>query len=159
MVRGAAGSVRAIARSLTLCALLAGVFLMHGLPAQSCAAGAMADHSITGHAMAGNSRAGNSVAGHDVARAIPASSPMGAASTPGQAGLPSAAPASGHGGVCVLTPPPRGWAALALLLLLALALLWVSSPRGVTLRFTRLARHRAPPRAPDLLNTLCVSRT
>ncbi|MFD9892898.1 hypothetical protein ACFWY9_26430 [Amycolatopsis sp. NPDC059027] len=131
MERGtAAGQGRVIARLLTLCALLTGVFLMHGLPAQACAGGAMAEHGI-GHAM-------------------PA---------PPMAGLPNAAPASEHGSVCVSTPPPRGWAALLLLLLLAVVLISVSPPLSATRRFARFLRHRAPPRPPDLLTTLCVSRT
>ena len=40
-MRGTRSAPPGIARLLTLCAVLVGVFLMHGLPAQSCAGGSM----------------------------------------------------------------------------------------------------------------------
>ena len=139
-MRGTA-SAGAMARLLTVCAVLPGLFLMHGLPAQACPAGTAmpaAAMSATGHAehpaLAVHARSGQAIA-------VPA-------------------PAV-HGTPCVFTPASRGIDVLmALLLLLAAAVASVLPPR-VALGGIRCPRsHRAPPRAgAQLLTTLCVSRT
>ena len=91
------GGVTTGARLLTLFAVLVGIFLMHGLPAQSCAAGSgdMSTVITVDHA--------------------PHLGPaMGPAMGPG------------HGGVCVFTMPSRDHApVLALVLLLVAVLLTV----------------------------------
>ncbi len=145
---GGTFSARAIARLLSVCGVLAGVFLMHALPAQACAGGAMPGSAMT--AAPGPMRH----VGHSAALGAPA----------GTGTLPSLTTRgleSGHGNVCVSTSPPRGVNGLIALLLLAAAGAFV-----VTTRLPdqggrpRRARHRGPPRAGSaLLTTLCVSRT
>ena len=137
-------SAGAIARLLAVCALVTGLFLMHGLPAQACAGGSgMATAAMAGMATGGPG-------GHAV--------PSGAPVHGDHAVVWPAAP--GHGTPCVFTPAPRGLDALLALLLLAATAAPAASARPV-----RGARHtprgrRAPPRAgPELLATLCVSRT
>lgn len=134
-------SAGAIARLLTVCALVGGLFLMHGLPAQACAGGnGMATTAMTGMATGGP-------AGHAT---------LGGAPVHGDhATVRHAAP--GHGTPCVVTPAPRGLDALLALLLLAATAALAASARPA--RSASRGR-RAPPRAgPGLLATLCVSRT
>ena len=135
-------SARAIARLLTVCAVLTGLFLMHGLPAQGCAAGigmpatAMPAAATTGHS---EHPAPAALAHDDQAVAAPA--------------------AAEHGIPCVFTPAPRGLGGLSALLLAAtVALVSFARPTFGGDRYSR--SRRAPPRTgSELLTTLCVSRT
>jgi hypothetical protein len=143
-------SARVIARLLAVCAVLVGVFVMHGLPAQACPAGT----GMSGSAMMAAPMAAHG--GESVLVAIPARSGMT------HVVVGARTDAAAHGGVCVFTLPPRGLAGLLALLLLAgvavasLATLIRASFGGSRGWFS----HRAPARAgPELLTTLCVSRT
>lgn len=129
-MRGTA-SAGAMARLLTVCAVLIGLFLMHGLPAQACPAGTAMSAVTTGHAE------------HPVL------------------GLGAHGDQAAHGTPCVFTPAPRGIdAMLTLLLLLASAVVLVSPPRPALVGDRHPRRHRAPPRTGEqLLTRLCVSRT
>jgi hypothetical protein len=138
-------SAGAIVRLLTVCALVTGLFLMHGLPAQACAGGSgMATTAMTGMATSG-----------------PGGQAIILSGAPVHGDHAAARPAvPGHGTPCVFTPAPRGLDALLALLLLAATAALAASARPA--RGTRSAprSRRAPPRAgPELLATLCVSRT
>lgn len=143
-MRGSA-SARVIARLLTVCAVLIGLLLMHGLPAQACADG-------TG-GMAATAMTGMPASGHSDGTILAAGSVHGK-----MVGSPAAA--GEHGTVCVFTPAPRGIDALLALLLAAIVAL-VSSPRWPNLGGSHSPiSHRAPPpTGADLLTALCVSRT
>jgi len=135
-------SARAIARLLTVCAVLAGLFFMHGLPAQACSGGtgdmsATTATSATGHQ--GGTTLGAGAAHGEMVAAVTA--------------------AAGHGTACVFTPAPRGLDALLALLLLA-ATVAPASVRGRPNSGGHRISHRAPPPAgAALLTALCVSRT
>jgi hypothetical protein len=130
---------RAGARLLIVCAVLTGLFLMHGLPAQACTASS----DMPATAMTTVEPPGHS----DQASPVLAQSEQ------------VAAPHVVHGATCVFTPAPRGsdvFEALSLLAV-AVALMSLVGP-GLGARFPRT--HRAPPRTgSQLLTTLCVSRT
>lgn len=128
---------RAFARLLILCAVLTGVFVMHGLPAQACAAGT------------GMPAAVMTVAGHGEQPAVVAHEDQTVAR--------HTVPAQGE--PCVFTPGPRGVDILTALVLLA-ATLALAPPVRPSSGGDRWARsHRAPPGAgTELLTTLCVSR-
>lgn len=142
---GRALSARATARLVAVCAVLAGLFFMHGLPAQHCSGG---------------------VEGSAPMMTYPATV-AAAVVDPGKAASDMAPSAnrsltqSASGAVCVSTPPPPGWAGLLALLLgigaLGLAIV-LRSLETVTRPGNQ--RLRAPPLAgPALLMNLCVSRT
>ncbi|WAL69683.1 DUF6153 family protein [Amycolatopsis cynarae] len=140
-------SAGAIARLLIACAVLAGLFAMHGLPAQGCAAGSGVH--ATAMSMTTTERGAEAVA--------PAVSQGDrTAAHPGTQGDRTA------GGVaCVFTPASRGIDALLVFLLLAatVALAWPAPLPGFAGR-GHPRSHRAPPRTgARLLTTLCVSRT
>ena len=137
-------SARAIARLLTVCALLAGLFFMHGLPAQACSGGtgdmsAMTTASTVGH-QDGITLAAGSAHRETVA---------------------TVTAAAGHGTACVFIPAPRGLDVLLALLLLAATVALTSARRLPSLgRPRHRISHRAPPPAgATLLTALCVSRT
>lgn len=141
-MRGRA-SARATARLLTVCSVLTGLFLMHGLPEQSCSGGAGMPAVMTAASMIG----------HGGQPALTAAPEHGDRAVVLPAG-------PGHGTVCVFTPAPRGIDTLLALLLLAaiVALAWPVRPALGGHRYPR--RRRAPPRAgAGLLTALCVSRT
>lgn len=143
-MRGTA-SARVFARLLTLCAVLAGLFFMHGLPAQACAGG-------TGGMPATVTTASPPVSHLDsiALAAGPVHRDM----------VASLGAVVEHGTPCDFAPAPRGIDVLLLLLLLA-ATVALASPRlpGGGGRRNPIS-HRAPPRtAGELLTALCVSRT
>lgn len=168
--RASSPSPRALARVLVACAVLAGLFLMHGLPASSCAtqAGAAAT-PMTGAAMAGHSSAGqlSATAGSmdpsiDALLATPVAGPS--LSAAGSSTEPGGAGAGMVGGMCVSTPPPASdLAGLLALLLLAVGAVVCRDrvgPPSAARRFRRGDGRRAPPPAgSDLLLKLCISRT
>jgi hypothetical protein len=134
--------------------VLAGLFFMHGLPAQGCpgAGGASAPsmaHPATMATVAG---------GLDMATgalAVSASHPL--AYSASKFGTDGGEP----GALCVSTPPPPGWAGL-LALLLGISVAGLGSVLGLPDRATHPTgqRRRAPPLAGSiLLMNLCVSRT
>jgi hypothetical protein len=132
---------RAFARLLILCAVLTGVFVMHGLPAQACTAGTgMPATAMT--AMAGQ--------GEETVAAV-----LGHKD---QAAAQHADPA--HGAPCVFTPAPRGIDILTALSLLAAAAVALVSPVFPKPGGDRWPRSRRPPpgTGAELLTTLCVSR-
>jgi hypothetical protein len=127
-----------------VCAVLAGLFLMHGAPATAAEGchGAMAATT----AMADDAVAGMAPAGHQ------------AVVHPG--GVQAAAPSAGmHGDACVSTPPrdrnplPVGGGLLAVVAVLAVALL-VGRPPVVPRR-----RGPPPPGGRGLLLQVCIART
>jgi hypothetical protein len=134
-MRGTAVS-GAVARLLAACAVLVGLFLMHGLPAQSCAAGS--GMATTAH-------------------------PLEAAPVPAMAHPPAAGTAmpgsAGHGTACVALPAPRGVDVLLALLLLAVATALLPAVRAVGDAARHPSGRRAPPGGAALLTRLCVSRT
>ncbi len=134
-------SARVIARLLTVCAVLAGLFFMHGLPAQACSGGtgdmsAMTATSTTGHQ--GGITLGARAAHREMVATVTA--------------------AAGPGTACVFTPAPRGLDALLALLLLAATVALASARRLPNLgRPRRRNGHRAPPpTGATLLAALCV---
>jgi hypothetical protein len=140
-MRGTAPA-RAIARLLTLGAVLAGLFAMHGLAAQACPGGTgMSAPVMTAPATA------------HPGGITPMRGPKAAALPSADADMP------GHGTVCVFTPAPRGISALLALLLLA-ATVPLVSPAWPVVGVRSPISHRAPPHGgAELLTTLCVSRT
>ncbi len=136
---------RAIVRVLTLFAVLVGLFLMHGLPAQACSGGTGMSATVMTQTAPGGPD-GQALVG--TAHAL---------TTVGSAALPAA---PGHGAVCLFVSPPRGIDALLALLLLAAAVALVRIVRPPLGAVGGRRRHRAPPRAGmELLTRLCVSRT
>lgn len=135
-------SARAIARLPAVLALIAGLFLMHGLPAQACAAGT-GKTGMTASAM--TSHSGQS------ARVVTGAHGTGAVAIPSPAG---------HGTPCVFTPAPRGQGTGAALLFLAVTIAPVSPARSALGPGRHPRSHRAPPRtSTETLTALCVSRT
>lgn len=136
-------STRVIARVLTVCAVLVGLFVMHGLPAQACPAGTgMAAASAAGH-RGEPARATMSVQG-EMSTAFPA--------------VHTATPE--HGTACVFTPAPRGIDELLALLLAATVALVSPAWRPTVAGYRYPRSHRAPPGpGTELLTALCVSRT
>ena len=145
-------SVRATARLVTVCAVLAGLFIMHGLPGQGCP----------------SSWAPTSEMAHPAPIAAVADGPTlaaGAMAMPGRHPLThswSAIGADGQlGELCVATPPPSGWARLlALLLGVSVAGLAVALRPPTTAISPPSRRRRAPPQGGcTVLRYLCVSQT
>ncbi|MFD2420137.1 DUF6153 family protein [Amycolatopsis pigmentata] len=130
---------RAGARLLIVCAVLTGLFLMHGLSAQACTASTdMPATTMT---------TGATAAHGDQASRVLAQSEQ------------AAAPHAVHGATCLFTPAPRGSDVFEALSLLALAVALMSLA-GWDLGGRYPRTHRAPPRTGSrLLTTLCVSRT
>lgn len=129
-------SPRAGARLLIVCAVLLGLFLMHGLPAQACAASTDMPTTAT---VATTSQAEQAASlSH---------------------GEQAAAPHAVHGATCIFTPAPRGSDFVTVLSLVAVAIALMSlAGSGLGGRYP--GAHRAPPRTgPQLLTALCVSRT
>jgi hypothetical protein len=153
-VSGSALSARATARLVAVCAVLSGLFFMHGLPAQGCAGGVgMATPSMAHPATVATAAGGPGMAAS--ARAASVRHPLApsAVAVGADAGEP--------GALCVSTPPPPGWAGL-LALLLAVSVVGLESVLDSADGATRPSnlRLRAPPLAGfALLMTLCVSRT
>jgi hypothetical protein len=144
-VSGSTLSARATARLIAVCAVLVGLFFMHGLPAQHCSGG------VGGSAP---------MMTHSPTVAIAADDPGKAAGGMTASASRSLAE-SAAGAVCVSTPPPPGWAGLLALLLaigaVGLAGVLRSAQPATQPRNLRL---RAPPLAgAALLMNLCVFRT
>lgn len=134
-----------MARVIVACAVLAGLFFMHGLPTQGCHGGAGMSPSSMTHSMVATVAGGSAT-------------PAGAMATQFRSEVGAAA--EKPGALCVSTPPPMGWAGLLALLLslgvVGLAAVWRSPDAAVDPRNQRL---RAPPLAGTaLLTSLCVSR-
>jgi hypothetical protein len=164
---------RAGARVLVAVVVLAGLFLMHGLPAGNCLGhGAAAASSMTSAVMADPAIEMMPILvekgmAADAAMAVrppvaPLPSMAGfrpAAVSPADAQAPGAGMA---GAVCVSRPPPPGLASLLALSLLvgAVAVGEALGLGGLTSRFLRGRGLRAPPQAgAALLVRLCISRT
>jgi hypothetical protein len=135
---------RGIARLLMVCAVLAGLFLMHGAPASAAEGchGAMSAPTTMG----GGTTAGMQPAGH------------GAMAHPG--GVQAAAPSAMHGEVCVSTAareraPLPGGGLLAVVAVLA-AVFLVSRP---AVRGRPGRGGRPPPGGRGLLLQVCIART
>lgn len=149
-MKGSAPLVRATARLVAVCAVLAGLFFMHGLPAPGCHGGAGVPAPSMAHSATVPAAAGEPDTAAGV-MATPASrSPVAEVGSAG-----------GLGALCVSTPPPPGWAGLLALLLgvsvVGLARAMNSPGRATSPRNQRL---RAPPMAGSaLLMSLCLSRT
>lgn len=144
-----------MARLITVCAVLAGLFVMHGLPAQGCPGGMEASAPSMTHLSMVHPVTVATVAGRlDTATATLAGSVSHPLAHP-----PSGADAGEPGELCMSTPPPPGWAGLALLLgtsVVGLASVLDSADRATR---PKGQRRRAPPLAGcALLMNLCVSR-
>ncbi|MFF7638252.1 hypothetical protein ACFZB9_34660 [Kitasatospora sp. NPDC008050] len=138
-------------RLLAVCAVLFGLFLMHGTPA-TAASGCHGGMPVT----AGVSEAGGVVA-HPMAvpTAVPAAAPAG-----GSLARPAVMAQPG-GAVCVAAPA-RGGAVLAAAGLLALAVLAVVADRGPGGRHPGASAHRRrgpPSGGRALLLQVCIART
>lgn len=135
------GTARATARLLAVCAVLAGLFLMHGLASQGCPSGA----------------------GMATATMTHADHPMGFSPAPADryqtaAMSPMHAMAAGNGELCNSTPPPQPSTLLTLLMALA-ALTTAAAALGCSRWTIQVRRRPPPPTGSVLLTTLCVSRT
>ncbi|WP_020659926.1 hypothetical protein [Amycolatopsis benzoatilytica] len=140
-------SARVPARLLVACAVVAGLFAMHGLPEQTCADGADTGPSTSAwFAMP--------MSGRGPVQAAPVGAP-----SPATPAVERGTDGMGHGGVCVATAPSRGWAdALALSLAGAFAVT-AAAPAPSPERRRRRSSHRGPPATGAQLRTrLCVSR-
>ncbi len=149
---GGALSARATARLIAMCAVLAGLFAMHGLPAQGCPGGVEASAPSMAHPVTVVTAAD----GLEMAAGMAVSASRPLAYAVAEAG----ADAGEAGVLCVSTPPSPGWAGL-LALLLGVGVLGLASVLGLADRATRPRgqRRRAPPLAGSaLLMNLCVSR-
>jgi len=133
---------RAIARLLTVCAVLAGLLAMHGLAEASCGGTDLTAATMTAAAMTGHS--------DDALIAGPAHDAMTQVSVA----------TSDHESACVSTLPPRELNALLALLSLAAAVTLASYARFRHFGHQGRTGPRASPRGGmELLTTLCVSRT
>lgn len=153
-MNGSALSARATARLVTVCAVLAGLFFMHGLPAQGCSGGVGASAPSMAHPATVATAGGEP---DMAAAAMAASASHSLAHSVSTVGADAGEP----GALCVSTPPPPGWAGL-LALLLGVIVVGLASTPGSPDRATqsRNQRLRAPPLAGSaLLRNLCVSRT
>jgi hypothetical protein len=135
-------SARAIARLLTVCAVLAGLFFMHGLPAQACSGGTGGMSAMTA----------TSTAGHQDGITLGAGSAH-------REMVATVTAAAGHGTACVFTPAPRGLDALLALLLFAATVALASAQRLPNFGGHRISHRAPPPIGATLLTALCVSRT
>ncbi|MEU1503032.1 hypothetical protein [Streptomyces sp. NPDC005732] len=140
---------RGVARVLAVCAVLFGLFLMHGAPA-TAAGGCHGSMPATSSSMAD---------GHDVAPAAVRHAPPDAY----QRGLsPRHADASGMSGeLCVSTPAPKriplpapGTLAVAAV---AVSAFWM--PAGLRAAISRTGRRGPPAGGRDLLLQACIART
>lgn len=149
-VSGSALSARAMARLVAVCAVLAGLFFMHGLAAQGCAGGVGASAPSMPHpVMMATAADGPDMA----AAAMAASMSRPLAHSASKVGADAGEP----GAVCVSTPPSPGWAGLLGISVVGLASV-PGSPDGATRPSNQ--RLRAPPLAGStLLMNLCISRT
>ncbi|MFD5425325.1 hypothetical protein [Streptomyces sp. NPDC127084] len=136
----------AAARLLAVCALLTGLFLMHGSPAaaEGCHGDAASAASPASTAVAPDHSMSTSaapLAGDSTSRAV-------------RADMPSPA----HHAVCVSTPAhgPVLLPALAVFALVGTAAMWVLTGRTTGLS---AARRRAPPGGRPLLLQVCIART
>ncbi|MGH3867990.1 MAG: hypothetical protein ACRDQ4_18070 [Pseudonocardiaceae bacterium] len=149
---GGALSARATARLIAVCAVLAGLFVMHGLPAQGCPGGVEASAPLMAH----SATVVTAADGPDMTAGM-----AGSASRPLAYAVAEAGADAGESGVlCVSMPPSPGWAGL-LALLLVISVVGLASVLGLADRATRPSgqRRRAPPLAGSaLLMSLCVSR-
>lgn len=139
------GMARAWTRALAVFAVLAGLFLMHGLAPQGCPSGE--GMAITATPTAGTMRA------DEFMGASPASADrhLSAAMSPVQI------MATGHGELCTATSPPQPSTGLALLLALA-ALITAAAAMGSSTWTIQVRRRPPSPTGSALLTTLCVSR-
>jgi hypothetical protein len=155
-VNTSAPSARAAARVVAVCAVLAGLFLMHGLVTQQCHGGAgTSASSMTHPAAAMPAAVGGTV--NPVETMAPASLNSSSVHSPSTDGADADTPS----GLCVSTPPTSGLIGL-LALLLAIGVLVLASvvARPNLATCPRNHRRRAPPLAGSaLLMNLCVSRT
>lgn len=138
---------RALARVVAVCAVLAGLFLMHGLATQECHGGTEASMSSM-----------SAVTGDMVTPvAAMVHQPLNRSAI--HSGATGGATAVASSGLCVSTPPTSALAGL-LALLLALGGLVLASAVPRPNRATRLENHgRPPPLAGSaLLTNLCVCR-
>lgn len=153
-VNGNALSGRAAARLVAVCAVLAGLFAMHGLSGQGCPGGLGAPTTSMRHPV----RMATATDGPALAAAAMATSVsrplMHSKVTIGMDGQ--------LGEVCLATTPSSGWAARLLALLVGVSVIGVTT----ALRSPTVISHpdncqrRAPPLAGStLLRELCVSRT
>ncbi|MFN2479336.1 MAG: DUF6153 family protein [Pseudonocardiaceae bacterium] len=145
-----ATSTRALARVVAVCAVLAGLFLMHGLATQECHGGAGASASSMSTMPAATGGVVKPV------EAMVHGSLNGSARHSTSTDGADAAP---RGGLCVSTPPTLGLAGL-LALLLAVGGLVLPSAVPRPNRATPSTNHgRGPPLAGSaLLMNLCVCR-
>jgi hypothetical protein len=125
-------NVRTPARLLTVFAVLAGLFLMHGLPGQSCAAGSGMSAPV--------------VADHAMSSGIMSSGIMSFGTM-----------TSGHGSVCEFTAPSRDPIPVLALVLLAVAVLVTALWRPLLVGGPD--RRGPPVSGAELLTLECVSRT
>ncbi|MCZ4101651.1 hypothetical protein G3I60_08720 [Streptomyces sp. SID13666] len=141
---------RGIARLLTLCAVLLGLFLMHGAPATAAEGchGAMTATSPTPHRHATAA----------MTSTVPAT--MTTVTTPPAMAHPDV-PQASSGAMCVSTPArdrnplPMGGALMAVVAVLVAGFL---SNRPVSLGGSR-RRGPPPPGGRSLLLTVCIART
>lgn len=145
-----ATSTRALARVVAVCAVLAGLFLMHGLATQECHGGAGA--SVSSMPTMPAATGGMVTPVEAMVYASLSGSAVHSTSTDG-------ADAGQRGGLCVSTPPTSGLAGL-LALLLAVGGLVLANALPRPSRATRSENHgRASPLAGSaLLMNLCVCR-
>jgi hypothetical protein len=172
---------RALARALVACVVLAGLFLMHGLPGGDCAA--QPDGGASSMTSASMMPAPGSIApasmsypsmglmSSPLAQSVEAAEPAVRFSTAGSAAVsgsasvsaigPSRTGAGMAGGLCVSRQPPIGPGVLALLLVVGVLAFGGLTGRAVPIgRFPRGRGLRAPPLAGAiLLVSLCISRT
>lgn len=138
-------SARVLARLLVACAVIVGVFAMHGLPEQTCAGGSDMGHSASQSGMSMGGSVQDVVVGGPSVRSV---------------GVEQGVDGMTHGGVCVATFPLRGLAEVLALLLAAAFAMGVFAAAPDLGRYRGQPSHRAPPvPGARLLTTLCVSRT
>jgi hypothetical protein len=151
-VSGAAEPARALARVVAGCAVLVGLFFMHGVSAAApdgCHGMAMAPPALAMAAGVG--------AGHEIQVAMPA----GRTATlvgPGP-GIAPESVSSGHGELCLSTAPRPGPSALVLLAIALALMLAASTWASPTLWQVLRPRRAPPPPTAQRLTVLCISRT
>lgn len=155
-VQASTVSARAVARVVAVCAVLAGLFLMHGLATQECHGRAGTSASSMTHPMAAMPATVDGI-GTSVETTAHTSLNRSSVHVTSTSGADAGAP----GGLCVSTPPTSGVAVLLALLLAAGSVVLASAaPPANQATPQRNHRRRAPPVAGSaLLMNLCVSRT